>query len=60
MTTPKFTPDPETLPPIGDLITDLALNSDVVENILKEFVDNPPIQELANLVLADSEESIDL
>lgn len=60
MTTPKFTPDQETLPPIGDLMTALALNFDVVENILKEFVDNPPIQELANLVLADPKESTDL
>lgn len=59
MTTPKFTPEEETLPPIGDLMTDLALNADVVENILKEFVDNPPILELANLVLADPKKSTD-
>lgn len=56
MTTPKFTPEQETLPPIGDLMTDLALNSDIVENILKEFVDNPPIPELANLVLAEPDD----
>lgn len=51
----KFTPDTETLPPIGDLMTDLSLNADVVGDILQDFVENPPIPELANLVLAEPE-----
>ena len=49
----KFIPDEETLPPIGDLMTELALNPEVVEKIIQEFVDNPPVPELANLVLAE-------
>lgn len=53
--TTKFTPEPETLPPIGELMMDLALNADVVMEILQEFVDKPPIPELANLVLAEEE-----
>ena len=56
MTTTKLTPKPETLPPIGDLMTELTLNTDVVENILKEFIDNPPIPELANLILAEPDD----
>lgn len=56
MTTTKFTPEPETLPPIGELMTDLALTSDVVNDILQEFVDNPVLPELANLILAESED----
>ena len=51
----KFTPNPETLPPIGDLINNLALNPDIVQTIIRQFVDNSPIPELANLVLADEE-----
>jgi hypothetical protein len=54
--TTKFTPKPETLPPIGGLMTELTLNTDVVENILKEFIDNPPIPELANLILAEPDD----
>lgn len=53
--TTKFTPEPETLPPIGELMTDLALNADVVAEILQEFVDTPPVSELANLVMAEEE-----
>lgn len=53
---PKFTPEPETLPPIGDLMRDLALSPEVVESIIQEFVENPPIPELANIVLAEDEE----
>lgn len=52
----KFTPEPETLPPIGQLMTELVLNSDVVAEILQEFVDKPPVPELANLVMAEEEE----
>lgn len=51
----KFAPDAETLPPIGDLMTDLSLNADIVGDILQDFVENPPIPELANLVLAEPE-----
>lgn len=51
----KFTPKPETLSPIGELMTDLALNAEVVAEILQELVDNPPVPELANLVLAEEE-----
>ncbi|MFM6002618.1 MAG: hypothetical protein ACKPA7_04315 [Sphaerospermopsis kisseleviana] len=50
----KFIPDEETLPPIGSLIIELALTSEIVEKIIQEFVDNPPIPELANLVLAEN------
>ena len=52
----KFTPSVETLPPIGDLMTDLAINADVINEIIQEFVDKPPVPELANLVLAEPEE----
>lgn len=50
----KFTPDLETLPPLGDLMIALTLNADVVNGILQDFVENPPIPEFANLVLAES------
>ena len=52
----KFVPDTETLPPIGDLMTSLIINADVVASILQQFVDNSPVPELARLVLAEPED----
>lgn len=51
----KFVPNLEVLPPLGDLMIELALNADVVDGILQDFVENPPIPEFANLVLAESQ-----
>jgi hypothetical protein len=36
-------------------MTDLSLNADIVGDILQDFVENPPIPGLANLVLAEPE-----
>lgn len=52
----KFIPDTETLPPIGDLMTSLIINADVVASVLQQFVDNSPVPELARLVLAEPED----
>lgn len=52
----KFIPDDQTLSPIGDLMSKLSLTPDVVKDIIQIFVDNSPVPELANLVLAETED----
>jgi hypothetical protein len=49
----KFTPPPEELPPLESLMSSLNINQETAEQIIQEFVDNPPISELANLPLAE-------
>ena len=49
----KFTPPPEELPPLESLMSSLSINQETAEQIIQEFVDNPPMPELANLPLAE-------
>lgn len=49
----KFTPPLEELPPLESLMSSLSINQETAEQIIQEFVDNPPIPELANLPLAE-------
>lgn len=48
----KFVPLPEELPPLESLMSSLSINQETAEQIIQEFVNNPPIPELANLPLA--------
>lgn len=49
----EFTPPPEELPQLEVLISSLKIDQKTAEQVIQEFVDNPPISELANLPLAE-------
>ncbi len=49
----EFTPPLEELPQLEVLMSSLSINQETAEQIIQEFVDNPPIPELANLPLAE-------
>ena len=49
----NFKPDFEELPPLEELIEALKINENVVQEVITEFVQNPPIPELANLPLVE-------
>lgn len=48
----NFKPEFEELPPLEELIETLKINENVVQEVITEFVQNPPVPELANLPLA--------
>lgn len=49
----KFTPPPEELPQLDELMNSLSINQETVNTIIQKFVINPPIPEFANLPLAE-------